>query len=144
MGGGFLDGGSGDCHIVGHAEVKAEFLNKAKTNLQVAQICFDSGFYDACANRAYYAAFQAAIAALADRGRKSDKNDHKWVQATFSSELINRQKVYPAHLKSYLMDMQVVRNQADYTDENVSKRLASQQLSKAQEMLELIEKELSK
>ena len=119
-------------------------INKAKANLQVAQICFDSGFYDACANRAYYAAFQAAITALADRGRKSDKNDHKWVQATFSGELINRQKVYPAHLKSYLMDMQAVRNQADYTDENVSKRLASQQLSKAKEMLEFIEKELSK
>ena len=144
MGVRFLDGGSGYCHIVGNAEVKAEFLNKAKVNLQVAQICFDSGFYDACANRAYYAAFQAAIAALADRGRKSDKNDHKWVQATFSGELINRQKVYPVHLKSYLMDMQVVRNQADYTDENVSKKLASQQFSKAKEMLEFIEKELSK
>ncbi len=124
--------------------MKSEFLDKAKANLEVAQICFDNGFYDACSNRAYYVAFQAAIAALADKGRRNDKNDHKWVQATFGGELIIRQKIYPNQLRSYLMDMQAVRNQADYTTENVSKRLASQQLSKAKEMLEFIEKELSK
>lgn len=124
--------------------MKAEFLNKAKENLKVAQICFDNGFYDACANRAYYAAFQAAIAALADKGIKTDKNDHKWVQATFSGTLVKQRKVYPGKLKSYLMDMQTIRNQGDYTHENVTKRLAFQQLSKAKEVVELVEKELNK
>ena len=124
--------------------MKTGFLNKAKENLKVSESYFDNGFYDACANRAYYAAFQLAIAALADKGIKSDINDHKWVQATFSSNLIKKSKVYPGKLKSYLMDMQTIRNQADYTSENISKRLASQQLSKAKEMVELIEKELSK
>jgi len=40
-------------------EVKTEFLNKARENSRVAQICFDNGFYNACANRAYYVAFHA-------------------------------------------------------------------------------------
>ena len=123
--------------------MKTEFLNKARENSRVAQICFDNGFYNACANRAYYAAFHVAIAVLADKGRKSDKNAHKWVQATSIGQLIKRRKIYPTKLRSYLMNMQAIRNQADYTDENVSKRLASQQLSKAKEMLQSIEKELA-
>jgi len=57
--------------------MKSEFLIKAKDNLNAAQMCFENGFYDSCANRAYYAVFHAAIAALADRGIKRDKIDHK-------------------------------------------------------------------
>jgi len=124
--------------------MKTEFFNKAKANLTVAQICFDNGFYDACANRAYYAAFQAAIAALADKGIKRDKIDHKQIQADFSENLIKKRKVYPSKLKSYLMDMQGVRNQADYNLTNVSKNLAFQQIRRAGEMISLIGKELEK
>jgi len=98
-----------------------EFLNKAKENLTAAQVCFDNGLFNACANRAYYAALQAAIAALAHRGIKRDKIDHGQVQADFSRELINRRKIYPSKFKSYLPDIQFVRNQADYSGENVSK-----------------------
>ncbi len=124
--------------------MKTGFFNKAKANLKVAQICFENGFYDACANRAYYAALQSAIAALADKGVKKPKADHKQIQADFSEKLVKRQKIYPARLKSYLMDMQGVRNQADYTDEGISRNLASQQISKASEMIASIEKELEK
>lgn len=124
-------------------EMKEGFINKARENLRVAQISFDNGFYNASANRAYYSAFQATIFALADKGLTSSTNDHKWVQAAFSGELIKRRKIYPAKLKAYLMEMQTIRNQADYTDESVSKRLAHQQLSKAKEMFTLIEKELN-
>ncbi len=52
--------------------MKTEFFDKARKNLAVAQICFEKGFYDDCANRAYYAAFHAAIAAILDRGIKKD------------------------------------------------------------------------
>jgi uncharacterized protein (UPF0332 family) len=120
-----------------------EFLNKAKENLSAAQICFDNGLFNACANRAYYAALQAAIAALAHRGIKRDKIDHGQVQADFSNELINRRKIYPAKLKSYLPDIQFIRNKADYTDGNVSKKVVCQLLFKVREMFGLIEKELT-
>jgi len=63
--------------------MKTEFSDKAKENLKAAQICFDNGLFNACANRAYYAALQAAVAALAHRGVKRDKIDHGQVQADF-------------------------------------------------------------
>lgn len=124
--------------------MKAEFFKKARNNLAVAQICFDNGFYDDCANRAYYGVFHAAIAALPDRGIKKDKFDHKWVQAEFSHSLIKRQKVYPGKLKSYLMKMQMVRDRTDYSHDNVSKAEARQQVHKAEEMIRLIGKESEK
>ncbi len=78
------------------------FLDKAKENLKMAQVSFEHECYNACANRAYYAAFQAAIAALSDKGVSKGKYEHKWVQAEFSEKLIKRQKLYPGMLKSYL------------------------------------------
>ncbi len=50
------------------SEVVKQFLNKSRENLQVAQTCLDNRWYDDCANRAYYSAFQAAIAALLGAG----------------------------------------------------------------------------
>ena len=73
--------------------MKTEFLAKAKENLTAAQICFENGLYNACANRAYYAALHAAVAALAHRGIKRNKIDHGQVQADFSGELIKRRKI---------------------------------------------------
>ncbi|OQX02032.1 MAG: hypothetical protein BWK80_58755 [Desulfobacteraceae bacterium IS3] len=48
---------------------ETEFLDKAKNNLAVARLCYEKEFYDACANRAYFATFQAAVAALTESGR---------------------------------------------------------------------------
>jgi len=121
-----------------------EFFYKAKDNLYVAQWCFDNGYYDACANRAYYAALQAAVDALADKGIKRDKIDHRWVQADFAAKLIKSRKIYPAKLKSYLPDMQMVRDMADYKTGNISRKKASEQLLMAKEMLTLIEEEIDR
>lgn len=118
-----------------------EFLNKAKDNLRAARICFENDLYDACVNRAYYAALQAVVSALSAKGVRREKIDHKWVQAEFSGKLIHRQKVYPSKLKSYLSDMQALRDQADYKSENVSRQDAAQQLRKSEEMLSIIGKE---
>jgi uncharacterized protein (UPF0332 family) len=124
--------------------MESEFFNKAAYNLKAAQMCFDSGFYDACANRAYYAALQAAVVALEHNGIARDKIDHRWVQSEFSSKLIGSRKIYPTRLKSYLPEMQAVRNLADYKPEGINRKKASEQMSRASEMLMLIEKELSK
>ncbi|MCP4345618.1 MAG: HEPN domain-containing protein [Desulfobacterales bacterium] len=124
--------------------MKQEFFSKAKENLKIAQMSFDNECYNACANRAYFAAFQAAVAALADKGIRNEKNDHAWVQSEFNFRLIKRQKIYPAKLKSYLLDMQHVRNIADYSLKNISKKLAREQLSQAAKMIYAIEKELGR
>jgi uncharacterized protein (UPF0332 family) len=86
--------------------------------------------------------FQAAIAALLHNGLKRGKYDHKWVQSEFNERLIKRKKVYPGRIKPYLMEMQLIRNTADYEQRSISKKDASDQLRKAQEMIGLIEKEI--
>jgi hypothetical protein len=65
------------------------------------------------------------------------------VRADFSGELIKRRKIYPAKLKSCLYDMQIIRNQADYSGESVSRKAASRCLAKLQEMFGYTEKEVS-
>jgi len=45
---------------------------------------------NACANRAYYAALQAATAVLASKNFKRDRIDHGAIQADFSQRLIFR------------------------------------------------------
>jgi hypothetical protein len=45
--------------------------------------------------------------------------------------------------KSYLYDMQIVRNQADYSGEPVSRKAASLRLAKLQELFGYIKKEIS-
>ena len=121
-----------------------EFLSKAKENLKIAQLSFDNECYNACANRSYFASFQAAVAALAAHGIQSNKNEHAWVQSEFNLQLIKRKKVYPAVLKKYLPNMQIERNVADYSKKDISKKVALRQFSHAKEMIGLIEKELIK
>jgi len=106
---------------------------------------FENECYNVCASRAYFSAFQAAIAALADRGFLArGKNDHGYIQSEFSLRLIKRHKIYPAKFRTYLSDMQAERNKADYSENNIGKKVACRQLSQATEMVGLIEKELNR
>jgi len=122
--------------------MKNEFILKAKENLKAAELLFENGLYNASANRSYYAALHAAVAALAAIGIKSEPISHKTTQANFSAELIQRRKVYPSRLKSYLTDLQEIRNDADYRLMQTSGKVALRQLKKADEFLTQILKEV--
>lgn len=61
-----------------------------------------------------------------------------------AKENLNRRKLYPARLRSYLSDMQFVRDKADYTDGNVSRKMARRMLSKPDEMIRHIGGEIEK
>jgi len=125
--------------------MKNEFLTKAKENIAVAEWSYENAHYNASANRAYYAAFQAAIAALANVGIiKAHRISHGAVQSLFATELTQRRKIYPSHLKSYLPDLQNIRDDADYKLQSVSKKKASLQLKQAKEFVEIIAKEVEK
>ena len=52
--------------------MRDEFLTKAKENIRAAEVLFEHQLYNAAVNRAYYAAFHAAIAALADQVLRQD------------------------------------------------------------------------
>ncbi|MBM2815037.1 MAG: hypothetical protein HW421_1799 [Ignavibacteria bacterium] len=116
--------------------MKETFLQRAKENLKAAELLFDNGLYNASANRAYYAAFHAAITAIFSSGILPDI-DHRTVQTLFAEQFCNRRKILPSKYKSILQDMQKIRNDADYKD-GINKKLSKQQLKSANEFLKII------
>jgi len=113
------------------------FLNKAKENLKAAEVLLESGCYNASSNRAYFSAFHSALAVLLNYGIKIEIN-HGKVQAFFSSELIHRRKIFPAKLKSYLQDMRIIREIADYSETDISKSKCNLQINMAKEFINII------
>lgn len=92
------------------------FLGKATQNLAAAEADYSAGRYDACANRAYYACFQAAIAALLVEGIRpagtAGRWSHEFVQAQFSGILVGRRHRFPAPLRTTLQENRIVRDRA--------------------------------
>jgi uncharacterized protein (UPF0332 family) len=138
-----ISGSSFNPDFESEENMKSEFFQKSQENLEAAQLLFDGELYNASANRAYYAAFQMAIAILAVQGISNDKYEHGWVHGNFNTEMIHRHKFYPSRLRSYLPDLQAVRNRADYKDESLSRKIVSRQLAKTKEFIEIIQKGVS-
>ena len=60
------------------------YLTKAEESIRTAESEFANGRYNSCANRCYYACFQAAIAALLSEGiRPRGQWSHEFVQGQF-------------------------------------------------------------
>jgi uncharacterized protein (UPF0332 family) len=122
------------------------WLDKANENLAAAQLCFDNDHFNACANRLYYAMFQAGIAAMVKHGllKPDVRVAHDWLQANFSGQLIKHRKVFPVKFRSYLSDAFWVRVEADYKLSSVSKKVAAGELKKAKEFINVINLEVSR
>jgi uncharacterized protein (UPF0332 family) len=99
---------------------QSAFLEKAHESLLGAEAEFAAGRYNNAANRAYYACFQAAVVALSRAGIRPPRADRYWshafVQSTFTGQLINRRKLYPADLRQVLADTYALREAADYDE----------------------------
>src|ERR671931_2869349 len=94
------------------------YLVKATESLQTAESEFANGRYNSCANRCYYACFQAAIAALLREGiRPRGQWSHEFVQGQFVGVLINQRHLYERELRRVLADNQSLRDKADYRPE---------------------------
>lgn len=108
------------------------FISKAQESLAGAESEFANGRYNNCANRSYYACFQAAIAALARAGiSPSGAWGHAFVQAQFVGQLINRRHVYSTDLRETLAQTMTVREQADYKLAPVSQTQAARAVARA-------------
>jgi len=87
---------------------------------------------NSCANRCYYACFQAAIAALLCEGiRPAGQWGHAFVQAQFVGVLINQRKRYEPELRRVLSDNQILRDRADYRPELVTATQARRALGRS-------------
>lgn len=120
-----------------------EFFTKAEENVLAAEALYSMGLYNAAANRAYYSAYQAAIALLSSQGITHKENPHSWVQAQIAAELIHRRKVLPSSLANTLREIQYVRNIADYSTSSVSKTAVERQIKKSNEFCRMIQERLS-
>jgi uncharacterized protein (UPF0332 family) len=108
------------------------YLAKANESLLTAESEFVNGRYNSCANRCYYACFQAAIAALLAEGiRPAGQWNHAFVQAQFVRVLINQRKRYDPELRRILADNQILRDRADYRPELVTATQAGRALRRS-------------
>ena len=105
------------------------YLAKAEESLRTAESEFANGRYNSCANRCYYACFQAAIAALLAEGiRARGQWSHAFVQGQFVGVFINQRHLYETPLRRVLADNQQVREKADYRPELVNATQAGRAL----------------
>lgn len=120
-------------------EEESIYLVKAVESLQGAESEYSNGRYNNCANRCYYACFQAAVHALAEAGITPAGAratwSHEGLQATFVRELINRRKRYPGDLRDVLPRTYTLRQTADYTEQWVTDTQASRALRRTRSFL---------
>jgi uncharacterized protein (UPF0332 family) len=115
------------------------YLTKAYESLLTAESEFANGRYNSCANRSYYACFQAAIAAILNEGiRPAGQWNHQFVQAQFVGVLINKRKRYESELRRVLPDNQILRDKADYRPEFVTATQASRALRRTRQFVTAI------
>jgi uncharacterized protein (UPF0332 family) len=117
------------------------FFDKALESLAGAESEFVNERYNNTANRAYYAVFHAAIAALQQAGMRPARNEwsHEFVPAQFDGMLINRRKRYPAELRGVLSRNAAVRLSADYDEEPVTQTEASRTLRRSRTFVRAIQ-----
>ncbi len=117
------------------------YLTKAIESLLTAESEFANGRYNSCANRSYYACFQAAIAAILTEGiRPTGQWNHQFVHAQFVGVLINKRKRYESELRRILADNQSLRDKADYRPEFVTATQASRALRRTRLFVTAIRK----
>jgi uncharacterized protein (UPF0332 family) len=118
------------------------FLAKARSNLEAAERDRSHRAFDPCVSRAYFAAFQAAIAALlalAEYRRRGHYWDHGEIAAKFTRRLIRQRKIFSSDTASILDELKTRRHQADYSTTSMSEKIAERALDKARKLVELIE-----
>lgn len=114
-----------------------ELFAKAQENIKSAELSFEGECYNASVNRSYYAAIQAAAAAIFHAGL-SVEIDHRKIKSVFSTTLVNARKFYPSQMKDQLSRFQHLRNVADYEIVSVSKNKAAEQLSSVKKFVSII------
>ena len=119
------------------------FLARAAESLLGAESALANARFNNCANRSYYACFQAAIAALMRGGIRPANLQSVWghgfVQAQFNGQLINRRRQFPTNLRQTLPRTLALRQRADYRTQPVSRSEAARTLELARAFVRAVE-----
>lgn len=114
------------------------YRSKAIECLIGSQSELANGRYNNAANRAYYAAYNAAIVALKRGGYTSEDWSHREVQRLISDQMIQRRKLLPSHFRRRLPDLIATRTRADYGLKSATRGQAETAVSYAEEMIRRI------
>ncbi len=110
-------------------------LSRAVESLKAAELCLNESLVNSAANRAYYAMFQAAQAALEAEGFARSEWSHRGLHASFNRDLIHQRKLYPRVLRDYLTSALAVRQAADYGESGISAKIARRVVRRASEFV---------
>lgn len=121
------------------------WLEKALENLDSAHSDLAASRWNACARSAYYACYQAAIAALIREEIRDTSGEwpHRFVQASFAGQLVQRRRVYPSSVRRVLTDNLDIRRKADYSPLAVTAREAGIAVRRAEQFLGDIQRRLA-
>jgi uncharacterized protein (UPF0332 family) len=119
------------------------FLTKAQESLAGAESEFANGRYNNCANRCYYACFQAAVTALERAGVRpsGEQWSHKSGPAQFDGLLIYRRKIYSTELRGTLTQTYALRQTADYDEEPATRSEAQRVLRRTHTFVQAIQEQ---
>jgi uncharacterized protein (UPF0332 family) len=118
----------------------ADLLVRARRSVVSAKLLFDDGDLSGASNRAYYAMFDAARAALLAGSapvKAETIKTHSGLIAAFSLHLI-KTGLIPAQYGKSLRQADQVRLAADYSDAEVDRDLATTVIDKAHDFVEVI------
>lgn len=104
----------------------ARYMEKAERALQSARILIDAGEIDGACNRAYYAMYDAAHAALLATGHVDYKTTktHRGLIAAFGLHVVQTNKL-SREFGRLLNEVEQVRLLADYTGDEVKPEQAT-------------------
>jgi uncharacterized protein (UPF0332 family) len=117
------------------------YLTKARASIAGAELELASGYHDSAVNRAYYASYQAAVAALVAEGVPPIVErywPHEVVQAKFPVILIDERQIYPRSLRATLKALFDERLKADYEPDSVSPSTATEAVRRARALVDLV------
>ena len=117
------------------------YLNKARSSIAGAELESANGYHDSAVNRAYYAVYQAAVAALVGDGVPPIVErfwPHDIVHVKFPSILIDERQRYPRSQRGTLKAIFDERLKADYEPDGVNPRTAAEAVRRARVFVELV------
>lgn len=118
------------------------YLEKATQSLSAPESELANRRFDNCANRSYYACFQAAVAALIRANVHPPGDDGRWghdfVQARFAGDLVRRRKLYSAQERDTLERLFLMQQVADYSVRHVTDTQAARVVQRAANFVEAI------
>ena len=117
-------------------------MERAKEDLDAAQLLFDAGNYRIANNRAYYAIFHAMRAVLVFDNFDSSK--HSGVIAEFRRRYI-KEGIFPIEISKMIGSAFTIRNASDYDDMFIaSKSETEEQINNAEYVYRILSEYISR